>query len=248
MFYTFPRLKISSRLIAAILLFCISLFPVVRFAPANASARKVYKSKTSAKASAAQTTQAPAYPKGEVLVRFRTGVAENDKDIVAGTYRAQRARQLRGESAIEKLQLSGDDDPTTTAQLMNLNPAVEFAEPNFVIAKDQINTTTPNDSRFPEQWALSNTGQNGGQYGSDIGVMTAWQKTTGSQSTVIAVVDSGIDFTHPDLANNEWTNPNPANGDTSTGVCLWFHCPDAQVWIFRLRFITTRWFGLSKAV
>jgi len=216
-FYTFPRLKISSRLIAAILLFCISLFPVVRFAPANASARKVYKSKTSAKASAAQTTQAPAYPKGEVLVRFRTGVAENDKDIVAGTYRAQRARQLRGESAIEKLQLSGDDDPATTAQLMNLNPAVEFAEPNFLIAKDQLNTT-PNDQRFAEQWALNNTGQNGGQYGSDIGVARAWQKTTGSQSTIVAVIDSGIDFTHPDLASNEWRIQAPQTETLTAGT------------------------------
>ena len=107
-----------------------------------------------------QTTPAPGYRKGEVLVRFRTGVSENDKDVVAATHRALR-KQLRGDSAIEKLQLSSDDDAATTAQLMSLNPAVEFAEPNFIIAKDQINGTTPNDSRFPEQWALSNTGQNG---------------------------------------------------------------------------------------
>src|SRR6185503_12480898 len=59
------------------------------------------------------------------------------------------------------------------------------------------------------QWALRNTGQNGGQYGSDINAATAWQTTTGSSATIIAVIDSGIDFTHPDLTNNQWTNPIP---------------------------------------
>ncbi len=94
---------------------------------------------------------------------------------------------------------------------MLLNPQVEFAEPNFLISKDDL---SPNDPRFNEQWALRNTGQNGGQYGSDVNVSSAWQTTTGSSTTVIAVIDSGIDFTHPDLANNEWTNPTPsASGD-----------------------------------
>ncbi len=75
----------------------------------------------------------------------------------------------------------------------------------------------PNDPRFNEQWALSNTGQSGGQFGSDIGVTTAWQTSTGSPATVIAVIDSGIDFTHPDLTNNKWTNPAPSSSGDLNG-------------------------------
>jgi RHS repeat-associated protein len=113
---------------------------------------------------------------------------------------------LRGESSVEKLEVLGGQDLETTALQLRLNPEVELVEPNFLIRKDDID---PGDPKFGDQWALRNTGQSGGQFGSDTHVATAWQTTTGSQSTIIAVIDSGIDFTHPDLVNNEWTNAVP---------------------------------------
>jgi hypothetical protein len=76
-----------------------------------------------------------------------------------------------------------------------LDPAVELAEPNFIIKHDQVtsgNGVAPNDTQFSEQWSLRNTGQNGGQFGSDINTTTAWQTTTGVQSTVIAIIDSAL--------------------------------------------------------
>ena len=158
-----------------------------------------------------QNLRTPSYRNGELLVRYRAGTSQNEKEIVATTHRAHRKKQLRGESAVEKLELTGNDDAAAVALQLSLNPSVEFAEPNFLIAKDQL--PTPNDSRFSEQWALSNTGQNGGQFGSDVGVTKAWQMTTGKPATVIAIIDSGVDFTHSDLISNEWTNPTPTNGD-----------------------------------
>jgi hypothetical protein len=71
--------------------------------------------------------------------------------------------------------LPAGQDPFTTAAEMRLNPQVEFAEPNFLIEKSDL---TPNDPSFNEQWALSNTGQSGGQFGSDIAANAAWQTTT----------------------------------------------------------------------
>jgi subtilisin family serine protease len=64
----------------------------------------------------------------------------------------------------------------------------------------------PDDPHFAEQWALRNTGSTGGQPGADIQAVPAWATTTGAPTTVIAVIDSGADFTHPDLQNNQWTN------------------------------------------
>jgi RHS repeat-associated protein len=146
-------------------------------------------------------------------VRFRSGIAQQNKDTVLATHGTRRKKQLRGESTVEKLEVLGGQNVETVALELSLNPEVEFAEPNFLITKDDVVTTDP---RFDEQWALRNTGQGGGQFGSDINVTTAWQTTTGLQSAIIAVIDSGIDLTHPDLKNNRWENPTPGpNGDVN---------------------------------
>lgn len=64
----------------------------------------------------------------------------------------------------------------------------------------------PNDPLFPNQWPLHNTGQTGGTPDADIDAPEAWAVTTGSMTTVIAVLDSGIDYTHPDVYLNMWLN------------------------------------------
>ncbi len=73
---------------------------------------------------------------------------------------------------------------------------------------NQIDAAVPNDAQFSQQWALNNTGQTGGTPGDDIDATQAWNITTGSRNVVVAVIDSGVDYTDPDLAANIWTNPN----------------------------------------
>jgi len=149
------------------------------------------------------------YREGEILVRFSNSISSKDKDAILARHGAQRKRELRGVSGLEEVQLAPGRDVKAVVLELAVNSQVEFAEPNFLIAKEDL---TPNDPQFNQQWALRNTGQNGGYFGSDIEASKAWESTTGSQTTVIAVVDSGIDFTHPDLANNQWTNPAPSVG------------------------------------
>jgi len=155
-----------------------------------------------------QQQSAAPYRGDELLVRFRAGTSELVKDTIAATQGARRKKKLPSESGVERLELRNGRDVRTAALGLLLNPQIEFAEPNFLISKADLQ---PNDPQLNAQWALRNTGQNGGQYGSDINATTAWQTTTGSSATVIAVIDSGIDFIHPDLTNNQWTNPNPAD-------------------------------------
>src|SRR5215213_8832696 len=153
-----------------------------------------------------QERTTPPYREGELLIRFRPGVSQLVKDLIISTQDARRKKELRGESGVETLQLPRGREWSAALELL-MNPQVEFAEPNFLLAKDDL---TPNDPQFREQWSLRNTGQSGGQPGADINASDAWQTTTGSSATVIAVIDSGIDFTHPDLKNNQWANGNPS--------------------------------------
>jgi subtilisin family serine protease len=151
------------------------------------------------------------YRDGEVLVQFRDGVSQRQKETIAAAHGARRTKGLQSESGLVKFELEAGRDAKTAVLQLLLNPQVQFAEPNFLIEKAD---GAANDPRFPEQWALQNTGQNGGQFGSDINAASAWSRSSGASSTVISVIDSGIDFSHPDLVKNQWINPAPgANGD-----------------------------------
>ncbi|HVG33989.1 MAG TPA: S8 family serine peptidase, partial [Pyrinomonadaceae bacterium] len=140
---------------------------------------------------------------GELIVRFREGVTEQEKDTIAASKQVRRSKKLRGNSGIEKLQLQNGQTPEDVMAELRQTPLVEMVEPNYLITRDEL---LPNDARFNEQWALRNTGSTGGLPNSDIAAPMAWETTTGAPETLIAVIDSGIDFTHPDLVNNQWTN------------------------------------------
>jgi subtilisin family serine protease len=97
--------------------------------------------------------------------------------------------------------------------------AVEYVEPNFKVHafRDRAEAPTPPappyDELFGEQWALSNTGKEGGTVGVDIAAPKAWSLSRGSKKVVVAVIDTGVDYTHPDLAPNIWVNSGEIAGD-----------------------------------
>src|SRR5207244_1323529 len=94
------------------------------------------------------------------------------------------------------------------AHQLSRSDAVAFVEPDYVVKAARL----PNDVLLHELWGLRNTGQLGGKPGADINAPAAWDVTTGGDVTV-AVVDTGIDYGHPDLRNNMWVNPaDPPNG------------------------------------
>lgn len=87
----------------------------------------------------------------------------------------------------------------------------EYVEPNLIFHK----TAEPADTAFQDGrlWGLRNIGQNGGLPGADITVTNAWDFTTGSTNVIVAIVDSGIRYTHQDLAANMWINADEIPGN-----------------------------------
>ena len=87
-------------------------------------------------------------------------------------------------------------------------PNVEYAEPNYIL---YAISTTPNDTSFGQLYGLLNTGQiiqgQTGIAGADIDADLAWDVTTGSIANVVGVVDTGVNYNHPDLAANMWSAP-----------------------------------------
>ncbi|KXJ98281.1 MAG: subtilisin-like serine protease [Acidobacteria bacterium OLB17] len=156
----------------------------------------------------------------EVLVRFKRGTTlERIRDIAFKNNDRvyDEIEAVNGLVAIDDLD---DADAAEVARQYAAFENVEYAEPNVSIRLDdpiqkdtprdlvfRSDSGQPNDPNFPEQWALNNLGQNGGTERADIDALRAWQASKGSEDVVVAVLDSGVDYRHSDLAENIWTRP-----------------------------------------
>lgn len=93
-------------------------------------------------------------------------------------------------------------------KILEYSTEISFAEPNYIYSINEI----PNDPKFKYLWGLLNTGDNEpgtdriGVVGADINAIEAWKITKGQKQVKIAVIDSGIDYNHPDLKDNIWVN------------------------------------------
>ncbi|HTE54307.1 MAG TPA: S8 family serine peptidase [Kofleriaceae bacterium] len=168
------------------------------------------------------------FAKDSVIVRFRTtptasglrssltrvkgSIEDKNNDGVYDRF----AHLAKGQLAVVRLDKNSDVD-AAIAQLRQ-DPEIAYAERNYIVHA----LATPNDPRFPELYGMNNTGQTGGVVDADIDAVEAWDNSVGSSDIVVAVVDTGVDYNHEDLAANMWVNPAeiPGNGvdDDANGV------------------------------
>lgn len=150
---------------------------------------------------------------GEVLIRFKPGASDADVRAIMTDLGATRVKRFRSIQT-EEQRITRRSVADAVSRYRN-NPAVDFIEPNWIVHAD----LAPNDPLFPQQWSLSNSGQTGGTQGADVAAVPAWDVSTGSPDIVIAIIDTGVDTTHPDLAENIWSNPGeiPGNGVDDDG-------------------------------
>ena len=105
---------------------------------------------------------------------------------------------------------SGSANVAALLNTFKNDPAVVYIEPDYIV---KAVASPPNDPLFSQQWALLNTSNPG----ADIGATGAWTVSTGGIASVAGVVDTGIDYTHPDLAANVWSAPAPFTVSLSWG-------------------------------
>lgn len=174
----------------------------------------------SALLSGAVLAKTPSDSENSILVMFKPGVTKQERENVISKQGAS-LRQLDAQGRDLKMQYVADGriakvivpkgvDRDTLIKQLTVNPAVAVAEPNYPLKA----LATPNDPEFDQLWGLLNTGQEGGTAGVDIKATDAWDISTGSHEIVIGVIDSGMDYNHPDLLDNRWVNPGNLPGGT----------------------------------
>lgn len=165
----------------------------------------------------------------EVMVRFKPGVSLDRIKAIAVANHDSLVDEIESVPGLSTIDDLDDADAQTVAdQYSAMTDLVAYAEPNNLIKVDdpivksdnvhnllytqEINPATvsksmPNDPQFTDQWALFNSGIGGGKADADIDALNAWLKTKGSSDVVVAVLDTGVDYTHEDLRENMWFRP-----------------------------------------
>lgn len=158
---------------------------------------------------------------GEIVVKMKGSadgkVHANRLQKLLGGSKILSIRPLRTNSSIQVVKLSSEVDTKRTLGVLANSPEVEIAEPNYLYYA--MNNGAPNDPAFQQLWGLLNQGQadssgQAGTPGSDVNVLPLWtQGVTGSRNILVAVIDTGVEWEHPDLKTNIFTNAGEIAGN-----------------------------------
>ncbi len=134
-----------------------------------------------------------------VLVRFRDGTTETERAEARQMIRAELETTYSLVPGLEKLRLRDASISVMDAvQRLSRLSIVKYAEPDYIVHA----TVIPNDTYWNNLWGMTN-----------IKAPQAWDTYTGDANFVVAIIDTGINRNHPDLAANIWTNPNEIAGN-----------------------------------
>ena len=139
----------------------------------------------------------------EILIRFKRDVHQARQRAFSEAFFFKticRYNRFRVQRCL--IESAGKIPVENILSSLRSDPRVEWAEPNYSRYPQKL----PDDPMFDSQWHLKNTGQSGGIPGADIQAVQAWDITAGNSDVVVAVLDSGINYSHPDIQKNMWQN------------------------------------------
>lgn len=150
---------------------------------------------------------------GEYLVKMKASTMSRGTIASLNNMLGVTVKSTMPEQGIVVVKMPVIQTQVSAVQMLSQNPYVEIVEPNFIYRA----VRTPNDPLLGNLWGMRNAGQadssnSAGVAGVDIDAERAWDIETGSDNVVVAVIDTGVDWNHPDLAANSWINTAEANG------------------------------------
>lgn len=151
----------------------------------------------------------PAYAPDSILVRFKGSTRPDQKTLAHAWIGTRVDKSFSIVDGLQAVRIPSGMRVKDAVELYRRHPAVLYAEPNWIVRTQ----ATPNDPRLGELWALNNRGQTGGVPGADIDALAAWNRTTGSNTVVVVVIDTGIDYDHQDLSANMFRNERDCNSN-----------------------------------
>lgn len=159
-------------------------------------------------------TQPAFFSPDRVIVEWAAGASPTERRAAREEADVDFERDL-GSRRFQLVEIEPGQTPREAVRELEADPDVVLAERDAYATPLAI----PDDPLFGKLWGLQNTGLGidgflGALPGADIGAPSAWDRTVGTPSTVVAVIDSGYRFEHPDLAGVAWTNP----GETLDGI------------------------------
>jgi subtilisin family serine protease len=149
------------------------------------------------------------FVQSEALVCFKPEVSPARAEAVLKRHRVSVLKRFTNRH-LYHVKLARGQDTVLGIRDIAREPDAAFCQHNFIYhAFERI----PNDTYFEYLWGLHNTGQENGTPDADIDAPEAWDLSTGSPDVVVGIVDTGVDYGHPDLAGNIWTNPDEIAGN-----------------------------------
>lgn len=151
-----------------------------------------------------------AFREDQILVQPKAGVRIESLRQATGLATLESRNHFPGLRGLQLIGVPEDETVPSLIAKLQASGLVEYAEPDFL----RYLNLTPNDPSYVNGtlWGLNNTGQGGGVADADIDAPEAWDILSSASNIVVAVLDTGIRYTHEDLAANMWANPNGGGG------------------------------------
>jgi thermitase len=171
----------------------------------------------------------------QINIGFKNGVSKNAIDKLLSEYNLSIMEESKfspGNYVLKLNNVINSDKTIEVSNSLSNNEQVEYADPVTLTEFKKHALQVPLGLYFGEQWHLHNTGQYGGINGEDVKALQAWEITKGDSNRVVACIDDGLAYTHIDIRDNVWKNPNSENPDQH-GYNFYDNIPNPEPIYFR---------------